>query len=245
MGNMMKKRMARILTGALTLLMLCGVSMNVLAENGGRGARDQNQYQCYSIRLNLTKCHARISYLNTRQAELEKRLDIEKRKLAIGYSTKLEVAAIQSEVDINRLDIQGVEEEAGLQKKLLALYGAEVVEVELPDTLEELGDGSNDGLDAGWLQGDSAQSDKAQLEMKIYRMQQETAYRQARLKVQEYDSAIALMEQRIENGRLLYEKGRLREVDIMELETEKERLVYERKSCICDALLESYELENL
>ena len=239
---MIKKKTARILTGALVLLMLCGISMNVFAENDGNVT--QNQYQCYSLRLNLTKCHAQASYLNTRQAELEKKLDIEKKKLAIGYSTDLEVAAVQSEVDINRLTIQGVEEEADLQKQLLALYGEAAIDVELPDTLEELEDGSKDGLDVDLPQADSSQLSKAQLEMKIYKMQQENAYRQARLKVQEYDSAIAIMERRIENGRLLYEKGRLREVDIIELEKEKERLVYERKSCICDALLDSYVLEN-
>lgn len=239
----MKKKTARILTGALALLMLCGISINVFAGNGGTSTQDQ--YQCYSLRINLTKCHAQASYLNARQAELEKKLDIEKKKLAIGYSTDLEVAAIQSEVDINRLTIQGVEEDADLQKRLLALYGEEAIDVTLPDTLKELQNGSNDGLDVGQSQADSSQLSKAQLEMKIYKMQQENAYRQARLKVQEYDSAIAIMERRIKNGRLLYEKGRLREVDIMELETEKERLVYERKSCICDALLESYVLENL
>ena len=232
----MKKKIAMVMAGALTLLIMCGISINVLAEDNGTDT--QNQYQCYSLRLNLTKYHAQIAYLNARQAELEKKLDIEERKLALGYSTELEVAAIQSEADINRLTIQGAEEDADLQKELLALYGEEAEDVELPDTLDEWEGGSSDGAD-------SPQLSSAQLEMKIYRMQQENAYRQASLKVQEYDSAIAVMEQRIKNGQLLYEKGRLREVDIMELETEKERLIYERKSCICDALLVRYVLEKM
>lgn len=83
-----------------------------------------------------------------------------------------------------------------------------------------------------------------QLELEKYVKQNEKSYRQSKLRVEEYDCEIETLEQKIQNSELLYEKGRVREIDVLELKTEKARLEYERQGCVCDAQLSRYILEN-
>lgn len=237
----------------------------------------RSRYQCYSSRINITKCHAQEAYLQTRQTELEKKLEIEKRKLELGYSTELEVSAIQGEADANLLVTREVEEELKYQSDLLAVYGEEAADVELPGMLQELegdfvsqfcnnsaqvayysqqisaysnyidnADADDSNLQKIQLQLELARLNKQQYELELekYVRQREKSYRQSGLKAEEYDCEIGVMEQRINNSTILYEKGKLREIDVMELKTQKAYLEYERKCCICDAQMERYILEH-
>lgn len=107
-------------------------------------------------------------------------------------------------------------------------------------------DDSDEDLEKVRFQSELSQLNKQQYrtELERYVEQREKNYKQAKLKVEEYDCEINIMEQRIENSTLLYQQGRLREIDVMELETEKARLEYERQCCFCDAQLNCYILEN-
>lgn len=82
------------------------------------------------------------------------------------------------------------------------------------------------------------------MELEKYVKQNEKSYRQSKLRMEEYDCEIEALEQKIKNSELLYEKGRLRQIDVLELKTEKAQLEYERQSCVCDALINRYILEH-
>lgn len=105
---------------------------------------------------------------------------------------------------------------------------------------------SDEELEKIRLQLELAQLNKQQYWVKLekYVKQTEKSYRQAKLKTEEYDSEIAVIEQTIKNSELLYEKGRLREIDVIEVKTEKARLEYERTCAICDAQQSRYILEH-
>lgn len=105
---------------------------------------------------------------------------------------------------------------------------------------------SDEELEKIRLQLELAQLNKQQyrVELERYVKQTEKSYKQAKLKTEEYDSEIAVIEQTIKNSELLYEKGRLREIDVIEVKTEKARLEYERTCAICDAQQSRYILEH-
>lgn len=105
---------------------------------------------------------------------------------------------------------------------------------------------SDEELEKIRLQLELAQLNKQQYQVNLerYIKQKEKSYRQAKLKTEEYDFEISVIEQKIKNSELLYAKGRLREIDIMELKTEKARLEYERTCSVCDAQQSRYILEH-
>lgn len=105
---------------------------------------------------------------------------------------------------------------------------------------------SDEELEKIRLQLELAQLNKQQyrVELERYVKQMEKSYKQAKLKTEEYDSEIAVIEQTIKNSELLYEKGRLREIDVIEVKTEKARMEYERTCAICDAQQSRYILEH-
>lgn len=105
---------------------------------------------------------------------------------------------------------------------------------------------SDEELEKIRLQSELAQLNKQQyrVELERYVKQMEKSYKQAKLKTEEYDSEIAVIEQTIKNSELLYEKGRLREIDVIEVKTEKARMEYERTCAICDAQQSRYILEH-
>lgn len=237
----------------------------------------QNQYICYACKLVIAKYDARVVYLKARQTELEKKLEVEQRKLELGYTIPVEVQAIQNELERTSLMAAETEEEIRFQKDMLALYGEEEFQIDLPHMPEELeGDfvsafcdhsaqlklyeqqitaygnyidsvESSDGsLREMQLQLELVQLKQEQyrLELEQYVRQKEKDYRQSKLKVEEYDCELKVIELKIQNSELLYEKGRILETDILELKTEQARLEYERISCVCDAELSRYVLEN-
>ena len=211
------------------------------------------------------------------QAELEKKLAIENKKLKLGYATALDVSQVQNTLDRTGLMIKEAEEEIGFQEDLLASYGEKEILTELPQNLEELKDDfvgkfCTDSAQLKYYEqqmtaysnyiehsGESEETlEKMRLELELaglnqqqyrveltrYVKQKEKSYRQFRLKLEEYDSEIALAEEKIKNAELLCEQGRLREIDVMELKTEKARLEYERTCVVCDAQQIRYILEH-
>lgn len=105
---------------------------------------------------------------------------------------------------------------------------------------------SDDGLSKMKLQMEllDLKQQQYKIELEKYVKQNEKLYKQDMLQTEQYDYRIDIVEQKIKNGRLLLDKGKNREIDIMELETEKARLEYEKKSVICDAMLRKYALEH-
>jgi len=237
----------------------------------------KNEYECYNCKIHIMQNAAQLEYLKVLQSELEKELEIEKRRLELGYSIQLDVDAIQSQLEETALGMEEIELDIDFQKQVLKSYGEENLDISVPDALQPVGkdyveefiensiqikyydqqavayenymndmEGSHDGMEEVELQLQLSRLNKQQYQLSLERYVQEKkkSYEQARLKVQEYDSKIKIVEKRIENSELLYEKGRIREVDILELKTEKAQLEYERVCNVGNALLSLYILEH-
>ncbi|MCM1500218.1 MAG: hypothetical protein NC124_17280 [Clostridium sp.] len=114
----------------------------------------------------------------------------------------------------------------------------------------------NDILQKG--AGNGAEPEIIQKQIELYQLQKEqyeadleiyvkgllVSYHAAERQISEMDSRIAVTEKKIGNALLLFEEGKIAEIQLTELQTELQRLGYERASLVGDEKLIYYKLTH-
>lgn len=96
------------------------------------------------------------------------------------------------------------------------------------------------------IQKDLAELDKKQYEadLRVYVKEKMLQYEIKLRNIAQINDEIALIEEKIQTNRILFDNGKITEIQITELETERERLIYEKMCLICDADCVRYVLEH-
>ena len=95
------------------------------------------------------------------------------------------------------------------------------------------------------LAGLRADKQAYEINLKKYVMNLELQYNTILNEIQQYDNEITLMQLKVQNQKLLFEKGKTAKSTLTEKETELQRLRYERLSKVCNGQLIFYLLEHV
>ena len=96
------------------------------------------------------------------------------------------------------------------------------------------------------IQRDLADLDKQQYvaDLQVYVKQKMLQYETMLEEIEQVNQEILLLEEKLKTNHALYEKGKITEIKIVELETEKERLISEKMGLIFDGYCIYYILEE-
>lgn len=103
-----------------------------------------------------------------------------------------------------------------------------------------------DNYDDIRIQRDLAELDKKQYaaDLQVYVKEKELHYQNILQEIAQINSELALLNEKIKTNRSLLEKGKITKVQLIELDTEQKRLVYEKMNLICDGECIKYVLEK-
>ena len=79
------------------------------------------------------------------------------------------------------------------------------------------------------------QKEQYEINLHIYVQSLQMKYEEVLRQITLIDNELAVAEEQMEQARTLYEKGKIAEIQVKELQTELSRLEYERMGLICDA----------
>ncbi len=96
------------------------------------------------------------------------------------------------------------------------------------------------------IQRDLAEFDRKKYEedLQVYVREKVLQYETTLGNIAQINDEIALIEEKIQTNEILFENGKITEIQIIELETEREKLIYEKMCLIYDADCVRYVLEH-
>ena len=235
--------------------------------------QSQKAYKVRYYTLQVQKLEFQENYLQSLYRELERKIEIETDKLNLGYSTEASVQELENQWHATKLQIESVQEEQELCKEAIRIYGGVyepvTVEGKLPplsedyvykflednlqviyydnqiQTYQEYIDSIREDEEYR-IQRDLADLDKQQYvaDLQVYVKQKMLQYETMLEEIEQVNQEILLIEEKLNTNHVLYEKGKITEIKIVELETEKERLISEKMGLIFDGYCIYYILEE-
>lgn len=201
------------------------VSGNDIADSDD--ADTSVDYMIYRNQLNVQLADLQLEYLSALEQEWEQKCVIEESKLELGYAIPVEVEEAKCQHTQVLLQIDTVQDQQAFYKDLIGIYGGEYTPITVSDTLPELGE---------YTWNNQAEE--------IYIKEMMLQYRTIIREKTSLENQIHVMELKVQNAELLYEKGKITYVQLLEQENELMRLELERKELIYDAQCIYYILEN-
>lgn len=236
--------------------------------------QEQAAYQSYRNELQMHLCDEKMSYLSALSQELKKKIEIEREKVRLGYGIQLSVDEIITEYENVQIQIEDTHTEQEFQRVSMKKNGNETgimleehlgelgvdyvngflnhsVQLKYYDSQIAAYTNYINGSGGEGVEKISKQLELAELnrqeyqeELELYVKGMMRNYTKLRNHVRELENEKALMKKRIDYQKELFQKGRVLETEVKELETEQLRLEYERKSSIADAMAIKYILEH-
>ncbi len=201
------------------------VSGNDIADSDD--ADTSVDYMIYRNQLNAQLADLQLEYLSSLEQEWEQKCAIEESKLELGYAIPVEVEEAKCQHTQVLLQIETMQDQQVFYKDLIGIYGGAYTPITVSETLPELGE---------YIWNNPAEE--------IYIKDLQLQYRTITREKTSLENQIHVMELKVQNAELLYEKGKSTYVQLLEQKNELMRLKVERMELIYDAHCIYYLLEN-
>lgn len=235
----------------------------------------QLTYSSYSDCLKAKLYDYHLAYLDALEKEHEDKLNMEKSKQKLGYTTQLAVDEATMQLESVKLQIETAKAEQGFLVESLSLNGIENIEINVPTEVQALKDDyvaqflasstktayfdsqitayqnyrtdlENTAVTKANLEVQivTLKKQQYQIDLELYVKQLILKYETTNRNILSIDNQIFVLQSKIKNNELLYQKGKITQIKITELQTELKKLEYERTALIFEGNRIYYILEN-
>ena len=235
--------------------------------------QSEKAYKIQYYTLQVQSLEFQEIYLQSLYEEIESKIQIETGKLRLGYSTEISVKELENQLNETKLQIESVQAQQEMCKEAVRIYGGSYKPLEVEQELSALREDYvskflENNLQVKYydnqiqtyqeyiekyrddeeyrIQRDLADLDKQQYiaDLHIYVKEKVLQYETILEEIAQVSSELTLVEEKINTNKVLYENGKITEIETIELETEKKRLISEKMGLIFDAYCIHYILEQ-